>query len=145
MTRYGKVTDREGDGAICCAHCGRPYPGEPRRFDAEAAALRFRLTPKETRLLVAVAKRPDRLVSYDALHEAIYGDDPQGGPEKFSQCLRHFAKKVNARLSAEGYRLRTIWGQGYTFERLDEQAADTPALLTKSRPGEIRHPTRSNP
>jgi DNA-binding response OmpR family regulator len=102
----------------CCAACGRPLD----LFDAAEAALRLRLSPKETKLLTTLGKRPGRVTLYREILHALYGDDPGGGPDHASSCMRRFAIDINKRLAAEGYRIRTVWGQGYTLERMGETA-----------------------
>ncbi len=84
--------------------------------------MRLRLSPRESQMLVKLAKRPGRVTSYRELLHELYGDDPDGGPDYASSCLRRFATDINKRLAAEGYRIRTVWGQGYTLERMGEAA-----------------------
>lgn len=106
---------------MCCASCGRPI--EAPRFDAESVALRLRLSPKETTLLTTISRRPGRVTLRREILHALYGDDPDGGPDSASNCVTRFAMNINKRLAGEGYRIRTVWGQGYTLEQLSEAAA----------------------
>lgn len=69
----------------------------------------IKLKPAEVRTLAALSGR--RIVSLDHLVEALWGDDPGGGPLCAEEVLRTYVCK----LRKQGFRIRTVYGQGYVF------------------------------
>ena len=103
----------------CCITCGRPLD----QIDVDGLVLRHGLTPRQSALLRVLSRRPGRLVTHEALVDAVYGDDPGGGPDRARQCIAHFARALKPALAAGGMEVRSVWGQGYVLELRPQKAA----------------------
>jgi DNA-binding response OmpR family regulator len=67
------------------------------------------LTASENTLLNVLALR--RLASKEALHLALYGNDPDGGAAiKIIDVMVH---KLRRKLAAQDIQIETVWGMGY--------------------------------
>ena len=66
------------------------------------------LTTMEKRLLTALAS--GRVMPKDRLHEIMYSDDPNGGPQ--TKIVDVFVCKLRRKLS-DFISIETVWGQGY--------------------------------
>jgi len=69
------------------------------------------------RLATLLRGQAGRVVPYGELIDALYGDDPDGGPLYASNVLRVLA----SRLRHKGVPIRTCWGHGLYWPR-DEPA-----------------------
>lgn len=89
----------------------------------------FGLTRQEARLVRALmtAKVSDK----EALHRAIYDDDPTGGPE--IKIIDVFMVKVRKKLRTALVEIETVWGQGYRMT--PENVARLMVLLDGGAPG----------
>ncbi|HYD87135.1 MAG TPA: helix-turn-helix domain-containing protein [Vitreimonas sp.] len=68
------------------------------------------LTESEARLFAVLLARP--LATKDALHAALYGDDPDGGAEL--KIIDVLICKVRGKLKRRGLAaIETVWGVGY--------------------------------
>jgi DNA-binding response OmpR family regulator len=106
--------------ADTCPCCGQTLPSA---YDVAAEAAR--LSHKQRALFNILAARNGRTVRHDFIHEVLWGDDPNGGPNDARNVLAVMVNHANSRLSAVGYRIRNVWGVGYRLEAIsaDEVAA----------------------
>jgi len=92
----------------------------PRKIARIFAARGVVLSPQQAALLNALLGR-ERLVTYRALAEALWGDDPEGGPLNAQGDIRAALTKLRRKIGAAGipwvienchgvgYRLRYLW------------------------------------
>ncbi len=66
-----------------------------------------KLRPTEVRLLFALRSR--RIASHGMIVDALWADDPDGGP----LCAEEVIRTYICNLRKKGFRIRTIYGQGY--------------------------------
>lgn len=70
-----------------------------------------RLTPSQFRIASCIVAARGKTVSADAIMEALYGDDPDGGPEE--KTIDVHLCKIRKALPALGIAIETVWGRGY--------------------------------
>jgi hypothetical protein len=94
---------------FACPHCGQPVADVP----PEAVAL----SPLRRRLVDLVRRRPG--ITVEGLAEALYADDPDGGPEDGVRAVRSVVRHANAALRPHGWRVARarVWGAGYRLTR----------------------------
>lgn len=80
-------------------------PGEPQNWDG------LRLTPKENELAKLLRARMGKTVSRDAIMNALYFDDPNGGPN--IKIIDVFICKLRRKLIGSGFRIETDHITGY--------------------------------
>lgn len=85
------------------------------------------LTRLEQRFLIALGT--GRLMSKERLHDQIYGDDPDGGPEL--KIVDVFICKLRKKLTPYGVAIETIWGRGYRMTA--QTKARVQALIAADR------------
>lgn len=78
------------------------------------------LSPRQTRLLVALALRPQEIITLDQCHRAIYGHDQHGA------SWPAVARDLVSSLRRPGLPIITIHGQGYMLQMPPEQVSVTP-------------------
>jgi len=75
-------------------------------------------TPKEFDLLVALASRPNRVLTRQVLYETVWGDDGQGDDHTLDVHINRLRHKLQG---ADGLRyLTTVKGVGFKFEVLQK-------------------------
>ena len=73
------------------------------------------LSPRQKRLVYALAVRPGRLMFRDQLIAAIYADrNPDYWPE--SQVLNVMVSQVRKKLRPLGVTISTVWAEGYRLD-----------------------------
>ena len=95
-------------GAVCPC-CGGVIARDP------LAGLRDELTPMQRRIYDAVHARAKTKAQ---LIDALWGDDPNGGPDDAGNVLGVHLFKLNQRLSDRGFGLRVGKGRRESFYRL---------------------------
>jgi len=96
------------------------------RVDAEAFRVsvrnrRVRLTPKEFKLLLYLAKHPTRVVTHQKLILAIWGSNGAGDRERLRVLVQQVRKKIE-NPGAEQYIVTEPW-IGYRFEPAGEASS----------------------
>lgn len=88
-----------------CPCCGQPVADVP----PEAVMP----SPLRRRLVDLVRRRPG--ITVEALADALYADDPDGGPENGTLAVRSVIRHANATLRQHGWRIARsrVWGAGY--------------------------------
>jgi len=76
---------------------------------------RIVLTPKETELIWHFACYPNRLFSREQLLQGVWGYEYFGDARTVDVHIKRLRQKLNV-APAEGWQIRTIWGEGYKFE-----------------------------
>jgi DNA-binding response OmpR family regulator len=104
--------------ADTCPCCGRLLPGA-----YEVAADAAKLSSKQRALFDVLAKASGRVVRHDFIHEYLWGDDPNGGPENAKNVLAVMVSNSNVKLMAVDYRIVNVWGVGYQLEPIAAEAA----------------------
>lgn len=88
----------------------------------EAAPQRRRasvFTPSELRIVsLLYERRYGAPVTTGEIVDALYGDDPEGGPEDTRGCIEKFLCDARRKLAPMGCRIETNWGRGYRLVRL---------------------------
>ena len=97
---------------VCaCPTCGAPLP------DVPVEAMRAALTRSQAVILDAVIRTPG--LSVERVADALYGADPNGGPENAAGVVRQQVCKANVRLARMGWRITgKDGGQGYRLVRV---------------------------
>ncbi len=80
-----------------CPCCGQPAE---RRPDLVLDPLPF--SPQERRVVDALVTRFGRFVSNDEIVDAIYADDPNGGPLWARHCLSKAVGRIREKLNGSG-------------------------------------------
>ena len=62
--------------------------------------------------------RAGAIVSHQELADAIWGDDPDGGPMEVRECLLH----LDRGLREMGYPIKKHWGRGYSYDWTEWEA-----------------------
>ena len=88
--------------SLLCRAALTPSPDE--------AWLEWGLTRMETRLMRALAARPERMVPKGVLMDAMYFDRPQEALPKIVDVL---VCRIRRKIKASGWVIETVWGQGY--------------------------------
>ncbi len=74
------------------------------------------LTPQETAILIEM--QVDPLVTPKALSEALW-PNPDLMPDTWHDVIKSRICSLNKRLRPSGWKVRNLWGRGYTLERQD--------------------------
>lgn len=102
--------------AFCtCPTCGQPLP----KARADLAVLAgLRLGRVEMRALGAMVRAYPRAVTHGALLEALYGDDPSGGPLLADDVVRTVMRRLREKLKPFGWTIpREVGGKGIRADR----------------------------
>lgn len=94
-----------------------------RRLEVDGAPVA--LTQKEFDLALFLFQNPGRLLSRQHLLEALWGNGNPPGTELMSRSLDTHISRVRTLLGLRperGFRLASIYGQGYRFEVFDREA-----------------------
>lgn len=78
-----------------CPCCGQALPDFPSAAELAVAA---KLSPSEATILDVLASRSGRYVSFDAILDALYGDDPSGGPDSGPLIIRVMIHKLRRKI-----------------------------------------------
>jgi hypothetical protein len=73
------------------------------------------------RVVNIVSSRPDGIAIGD-LVDAVYADDPDGGPVTAPRSVNVMIHKANAQLAAQGYAIKSMWlgrGARYRLVKID--------------------------
>lgn len=96
--------------------------------------LQHRFTKGESAVFAALRNAKGAVVSKEAVYDAVYGNDPDGGPEP--KILDVFICKIRKKLVGSGYTIVTHWGLGWRmtsvtgFDEAEEtQVADDAAAV----------------
>lgn len=84
-------------------------------WQARVAGQRLDLTPKEFRLLQALAERPGRVMSRGQLLDALYADNLDVSERAVDSHMKNLRKKL-AQALPEREAIRSIYGVGFVFE-----------------------------
>lgn len=98
--------------AISCPCCSAPVLVPT--FDVAVAALK--VTPMQARILEAVWKGRGRPVPTSRIFDAMFADDPDGGPSqnKMYQAFKVALSHLRDRLEGSGISIKNAgYGQGY--------------------------------
>lgn len=95
----------------------------PLLHPVEAAPRRRRrasvFTPSELRIVsLLYDRRYGAPVTTREIVDALYGDDPDGGPEYTHGCVEKFLCDARRKLAPMGCGIRAAWGRGYRLVRL---------------------------
>ena len=74
------------------------------------------LTATERTILQKLLDNRGRIVTYDALCEAVWGGDYYGYENSLNVHIRHLREKVEINPAEPRY-IKAVWGQGYKIER----------------------------
>lgn len=112
----------------CCPHCNRPYPP-----DVNVGGV-FR------QKLYEFVKANPHGVRRQQIEDAVYGDDPMGGPLFMQQSIYVMIAKINRRLKAHGFRLTAGGRGGKLFRVIELKPAHRPNILSRAGFGTTVHP-----
>jgi hypothetical protein len=70
--------------------------------------------PQIRTVILALAARPEAIVSSDELIDLVFGDRPDGGPDDASRALKVLLHRARNALCALGYRLEKSGHRGYS-------------------------------
>ena len=103
------------DFVLTCPCCGQPVP--PGRLQALRS---LDLTPRQRALVDTLAARMGEWVATDRLADAVYADDPDGGPQNPNQIVADQIYHMGDVLSAAGYAIEAYRGgsSGGSYRRL---------------------------
>ncbi len=98
-----------------------------------------KLRPSWARLLAALAKRPERLVSKDHLLLALYGHREE--PDDAEVALKQYVSNVNIflRKNQVPLKISNVWSDGYSLAILPLQAVIAPSVAQEILPPRQRH------
>ncbi|PSJ60766.1 winged helix-turn-helix domain-containing protein [Pseudaminobacter soli (ex Li et al. 2025)] len=102
-----------------CPTCGQPT----RHDDLEGVIIDRGLTRSQAEILRAIVGAKGRTVTHDHILDALYRDDPDGGPEYARTIVTVFISQLRKKLAGTGIDIMTVWGVGY---RLDAAKARLP-------------------
>lgn len=108
-----------------CPCCGGPMPVEKATPHELLARLNRgrEASFASAKLLNRLADRFGRVVSYDALSDACYGDDPNGGPENPMSVIKSLVCQWRHKLPDVGLDIETVVGAGYRMVWLSQRQA----------------------
>lgn len=104
------------------------YPDSPAPPDHAAllGGALAALPPKSERILTVLARRIGQPARRQEIIDAMYVDDPHGGPDNVAQALSNQMAQLRAALRPLGWSVRCLYARGYQLERL-------PTAATKPR------------
>lgn len=105
-------------------------PGESRRQRCGLVCRRgvaLRRTSQILRFILALAARPDAIVSAIEMQDLLWGDDETGGPDDVSGCLNHLWMRARHELVRLGYETERQFGRG--FWARPSRRVDNPARV----------------
>ena len=111
--------------SVSCPTCGQSIADiEGLHFDPDANVIVGNgqvaiLTSKEMELVLVLKDRFPRLVTKEALMEAIYLHESDT-PETM-QIIDVFVCKIRDKIKGTGFDIGTVWGKGYRMMPLEEK------------------------
>ncbi len=82
-----------------CPHCHRPL-----HLPEELSTIQF--SRLENRIVTFLAQTLGHEVPAERILDAMYGDDPDGGPEGGNKVLTVIAHRIRTKINPHGYTLR---------------------------------------
>lgn len=81
------------------------------------------LSPQEYTVCDLLMQRPSRLVRYGELLNALWGNDPNGGPDTAQRTITVLVCHIRAKLRAIGAdaQLACVWSVGYRMDMVPQQ------------------------
>jgi len=73
------------------------------------------LTPNEFKILMLLARQPNRLFTRDDLVERVLGYDFEGSTRTIDQHIKNLRSKIE-RDPRNPYMIQTVYGAGYRFQ-----------------------------
>lgn len=96
-----------------CLRCGRPAIDlftDPEALDVPR---------RERQILAALVAARGRFLHRDRIHHALYGDDPEGGPDV--QAIQSHISKLRRSLAALGWHIENARFEGYRLVRAEPE------------------------
>ena len=84
-------------------------------WQATLQGRRLDLTPKEFKLLQALAARPGRVLSRSQLLDQVYSDDLEVSERAVDSHMKNLRRKLSQALP-ERELIRSVYGVGFVFE-----------------------------
>jgi DNA-binding response OmpR family regulator len=94
--------------ADTCPCCGRPNISAN-----EAAIANAKLSHGEKTLFRAVARGRGETIPLDVLHDALWGQRSDGGPDCALNVIRKYASEIRKKLAPYGLGIESEFGVGY--------------------------------
>jgi hypothetical protein len=106
------------DAIACkCPTCGAPVPNDAFNFDEEtrtfvANGVAVQFTERQSRVIGALwrARRRGGFDGLQLLADAVYGDDPDGGPENAANTMSATLWAIRKKLEPAGYTVPYRYG-----------------------------------
>lgn len=116
--RAGRAT--QGAPRLVYRRLPEPLPNSPRRYGwfVKGPGLEIGIQPSEAGILLAamLARAPVRCADFV---EALWGEDPEGGPLSAEKAVHVYVCRLNSALRAFGWHIRgRRSGGGYSLVRL---------------------------
>lgn len=105
---------------IQCPCCGRP---DTRTNPIEAIAA-ITLSGHERRIALSLAGNFGHVVAMATLIDAVYGDDPEGGPLTADVIIKVMLVRLRRRLAPFGLAVNNVYGVGYRLVWLPPMEAE---------------------
>lgn len=99
-----------------CPCCGQSVPSG---FIPEIEFIHKQLTVSQIAILELLMQRSPNVVSYEALENAVWGDDPDGGPLTIRKVLHVWGHRIRKIVKEYGWELKCHWGVGYYLVKTD--------------------------
>lgn len=100
---------------IACPCCGQPMADAA---DPRAVLATLKLSPMQLRVCNHLARHFGKWRTWDQIVEAIYADDPNGGPEDGRVVLDQFIFRARKRLVGSGLAIESYLGRGSVGRRM---------------------------
>lgn len=81
------------------------------------------MTPQEFKLVSMALPRPGQIVTKGEIYDAVWGDDPDGGPENLQKSIDVLMFRVRGKLTPLGILLLNRCGRGVEPALEEEKAA----------------------
>jgi DNA-binding response OmpR family regulator len=111
-----------------CLNCGAslaelppPLDDDPAFDDQRHSVYGIRLTHQEWALLQMFRRHPGRLITRDQAIQAIWGEtyeEPEWANATVKALVCHLRQKLARAQTAPGWRIETVWGEGYIGHRI---------------------------
>lgn len=103
-----------------CPRCLQPMPGYADRaaYEAEHRVLEMGLGPHQSLVFEALHRRSMSFATKQALIDAVWGDDAEGGPADGPKAIEVLICQLRKKIAPHGYRIATVWGHGYRLEKI---------------------------
>lgn len=80
------------------------------------------LTPTEYDILKLLIKNPDTVFSLREIYQRVWKDEPYGAESTVAVHIRHLREKIEINPAEPRY-IKSVWGQGYKFEKPTERGS----------------------